>query len=436
MNQIIRKQIIATLMISIIAKPVYAGFGLKNVFDNLYVNHTSAGVYKNAASGWYSAGSTSIRTQNTAIKPFAMTAPSIKSGCNGIDAHFGSFSMISGEELTRLIKRLGKDAPVYGMHLAMKTYAPQIEQTLQNLRNLSMQLNQAGIGHCHAVQAGFAGLLPKNSAMYENVCEDLARQGGSDIGGQRKKCRDFEAQQAAAESMQQKDKNLLLDNYNIFIKAADAAHIPEDMRPVLMSMTGTIVVKERAMIPYPSLAKNRRNMEIYLYGGANASMYSCDNERCLNITLNNDIKITEDESHSGQVRTKLNKLKNKMIEQQADYDDNEQQFISSLGTRFDIFKHIMLEASANVSILDGSSEAVAKYVFFEHINSVSNKIKASVTMLKQRQFDEKYLTQYEKQLDVVIEFARRGMREASEEADRVEVRAEKILRHVMAKERG
>lgn len=432
------KKIILALLLTtmVITNSANAGFGLRNVFDNLYVNTTSAGVYKDAASGWYSGGGAAIRTKNTGFQPFAFSPPALNTGCGGIDAYMGSFSMISGSELVNLATNIGRQAPVYGFHLGMKTYAPQIEQVLQNIRNLTMQLNQAGIAHCHANQAVFAGLLPQDSAMYETVCQDLAGSGGSDLGGQRKKCRSHMAQKQAAATMQLRDENLLLDDYNIFVKAANAAGIPKELHAALMSMTGTIVIKDRLMIPYQSLAKDRRNMDIYLNGGSNASLYGCDNDKCLSVALSNDVAIKPDESYAGQVKKKLEALKDKMIKQNAEYTLDEQGLIDSVGTRFDVFKHIMLEAAANTSILDSSSEVVAKYVFFEHMSRVASTIKGSVAMLKQRQFNEAYLAQYEKDLDEVLEFAKEGMREVSKEADQTDARAEKILRHVTARERG
>ena len=52
-----------------------------------------------------------------------------------------------------MANNIGSQALVYGFHLGMKTYAPQIEQILKDIRNLSMQLSQFGIGHCNTVRA-------------------------------------------------------------------------------------------------------------------------------------------------------------------------------------------------------------------------------------------------------------------------------------------
>jgi conjugative transfer pilus assembly protein TraH len=67
------------------------------------------------------------------LQPFSISPPSLSSGCNGIDAFIGSFSMMSGGELVSIANNIGSQAVVYGFHLGMKTYAPQIEQVLKDL---------------------------------------------------------------------------------------------------------------------------------------------------------------------------------------------------------------------------------------------------------------------------------------------------------------
>jgi conjugative transfer pilus assembly protein TraH len=67
--------------------------------------------------GWYSGGSSVVRTKNTAFQPLGMSPPSLRTGCSGIDAFAGSFSMMSGGELVALAENLGSQAAVYGFHL-------------------------------------------------------------------------------------------------------------------------------------------------------------------------------------------------------------------------------------------------------------------------------------------------------------------------------
>lgn len=432
-----KKVISLFLIISICCSASHAiAFGLKDVYKNLHINTSAPGNYQDAAAGWYSGGSSVIRTKNTAFQPFAMTAPSLSTGCSGIDAFAGSFSMISGGELVTIAENIGSQAVVYGFHLGLKTYAPQIEQTLKDLRNLQMELNQFGIGHCKATQAAFAAALPQNTAMYETVCSEMAAGSGADLGGQRKKCRDHAAQKAAVAKAQERDPDLLMDNYNLFIKAANNAGIPKELHESLMSMTGTIVVKDGIMIPYPSLASDIQSWNTHINGGEGASKYSCNDTNCLTITVSNNVSISPEASYAGMARRKLDDLKIKMHSQIEDFSKEEQGFLDSLGNSFPIFDHITLEAVSGISILDGSSQVIARYMLLAHLTSVTGDVRKGVIALKQKQINDKYLTEYEKSLTRLLNFASNEWGAVMTDSDRINDRAEKIEKHLMARERG
>lgn len=414
---------------------VYA-FGLKDVYKNLHVNYTQPGSYHDSAAGYYSGGSSVIRTKNTTIQPFAMTAPSLKTGCSGIDAYFGSFSMISGQEIVGMVESFGSQVPVYAFHIGMKTYAPQIETALKDLRNLQMMLNQNGINQCKVTQSAFAAALPQNTAMYETVCGEMGAGGGLDLGGQRKRCRDYAAQKESVARAQERDPELLMDNYNIFVEAANAVGIEQDVRDQLMSLIGTIVVKEGVMIPYPSLANNPEGWNVYINGGEGAAMYRCNNRKCLGIDLLNDISISEDDSYAGKSKSRLYELKAKLMVQTEEYNANDIGFINSIGNSFPIFDHITLEAVSNASILDDSSQLIARYMLLQHLQSTIDNIKKAVIALKQKQINDKYLTEYEKSLDKLLNFAKSEWAVVLGDADRVNARAEKIEKHLIAREKS
>jgi len=143
---------------------------LEDVFEGMKINVTSPHSYDDQAAGYYTGGGFSMRTSSTGFQPFTLTPPSLQMGCSGIDLYTGSFSLISGNELVGLAKKLGTQAASYGFQLSLKTFAPQIENLLKDLRNLAMQANQFAVEDCQLVQSAFASALSKNSAMYETAC--------------------------------------------------------------------------------------------------------------------------------------------------------------------------------------------------------------------------------------------------------------------------
>ena len=65
--------------------------------------------------------------------------------------------------------------------------------------------------------------------MYETVCNEMSGGDAVDLGGQRKKCKSWQAQKEAIRQTERVP--VMMDNYNIFIKVARAVGIPQELRP-------------------------------------------------------------------------------------------------------------------------------------------------------------------------------------------------------------
>ncbi len=340
-------------------------WNIGDVFQGMSTNVTKPGSYQDQAAGYYAAGGLSMRTSKTSFNPISMTAPSLTMSCNGIDAYLGSFSIISGDELVQLMKNIGTQAKAYAFSLGMKTFAPQVENSLKDLRNLAMEMNQFAKGDCEITKAIFASILPKDSAMRESVCKDMQAQSGMDYFAAGKRCRNDLEQKQALQQAQNKDPELMLNNYNIFIKAAEKAGIPVDMRSSIMSMTGTIVVKNKNVYFFDSLAKDEKSWITHLKGGESASIYACDNSSCLNPTLQRNISILPEQSYQGKAKTKLDGLKSKLASN-SEFNNVDIMFLSSIGEAFPIYDYITLESISGITILDSSSELIANYTLLQH----------------------------------------------------------------------
>ncbi|MCC8369574.1 MAG: conjugal transfer protein TraH, partial [Rickettsia endosymbiont of Oxypoda opaca] len=223
--------------------------------------------------------------------------------------------------------------------------------------------------------------------------------------------------------------------YNIFVKAADKASIPLDMRSSMMSLTGTIIVRNKSVHFYDSLAKDEKSWVTHLKGGESASLYACDNRNCLNPSLQKNILITADQSYQGKANSKLNALKVKFYNN-TQFDAADIAFLSSIGDSFPIYDYITLEAISGVTILDSSSELIASYTLVQHLKEVISEIKKAVVMLRSKQVNDQYLVDYIKALDKVQLFASEKWGELLTNADRIDKRARLIEQHLIAKERG
>lgn len=191
----------------IIPAPTQA-WKLSDVFSGMMTNATMPGSFQDAQAGYYSGGGFTMRTKRGSFQPFSLSPPSLKMGCSGIDMYMGSFSMIGGQQLVQMAKNLGTQAASYAFQLALKTFAPQIANLLSKLRDLAMELNEFGVEDCQAVQSLFASVLPKDSAMYENVCKDLeGGSGGKDYFKARDNCNNREKAIQKSKEAQTKDQS-------------------------------------------------------------------------------------------------------------------------------------------------------------------------------------------------------------------------------------
>ena len=430
-------RIIILLLINIILISNSYGWSLKDVFQGMSYNKTKAGSYHDQAAGHYSGGGLAVRTNNQSLTPLSITPPSLSMGCAGIDMYLGSLSMVKGDQLVNMFKSLGSVAVSYGIQLGLKTFAPQMENLLKDLRNLIMQANQWSVANCEAVMQGFAGMLPKDSAMRENVCKDLKASGGQDYFGQRASCVKDEDRKDAIESAQKKDKEMLIDNYNIFIKAAEKAKIPEDMRSDMMSMLGTIVMKDGQRTFYESLAKDHDSWVTYLKGGDGATIYSCtDNKQeCLEVKIDKNQTITLEASYQGKAEARLKDLK-KSFNDNKDFSADDINFLSSIGDAFPIYDYISLEVVTGVNILEKSAELSGSYMMLHHLQEVISEIRQGVANIQGKQIEDTHIKDYLVSLDRVEQYAREKWEEMMTVAARVEKRARMIESHHLARERS
>ncbi|WP_103896880.1 conjugal transfer protein TraH [Rickettsia fournieri] len=435
-TKFLMKQVIHIVIIVLLLQPpISYAWDLQDVFEGMSVNVTKPGAYQSQAAGYYAAGGLSLRTNKTSFNPISIIPPSLNMSCSGIDSYLGSFSIISGDELVQLMKNIGTQAKAYAFSLGLKTFAPQIENALKDLRNLAMEMNQFAKSDCEMTKAIFASILPKDSAMRESVCRDLQSSSGFDYFAAGKRCRNDLEQKQALANIQNKDPELMLTDYNIFTKAAEKAGIPENMRSAIMSMTGTIIVRDNNVYFLESLAQDEKSWITHLKGGESASIYNCDNSRCLNPSLQKNIFIPQEQSYQGKAKTKLDELKSKLASNN-EFNNADITFLSSIGEAFPIYDYITLEAISGVTILDSSSELVASYSVLQHLKEVISEVRKAVTMFKSKQVADHHLNAYLKALDRVQFFARDKWSHMLTSSDQIDRRARLIEQHLIAKERA
>jgi hypothetical protein len=115
-------------------------------------NITPGGSYQTAQGRGWSGGSASWRVPNRSVPLLQATAPSLASGCSGIDWHAGAFQFVNIDKLIDTLRNLGQNALGYFFSLALKTMAPEVSQTLDYIQDQVNKINGLMIGGCRQAQ--------------------------------------------------------------------------------------------------------------------------------------------------------------------------------------------------------------------------------------------------------------------------------------------
>ena len=110
------------------------------------------------------------------------SAPKIDAGCNGISAHFGGFSFISGTEFTNLIKQIASGAAMgFVTSLVMKSLCPMCEAVVQELKSAAQAAARLSKDSC-AIGEQFGRDLLSSSSPYGsglNTCAKITASAGT-----------------------------------------------------------------------------------------------------------------------------------------------------------------------------------------------------------------------------------------------------------------
>jgi len=426
---------VGTLLLLIISSSCHA-WNMGDVFAGMSTNVTSPGSYQDQAAGYYSGGGFSMRTKKSNFQAIALTPPSIKMGCSGIDLFAGSFSLFKGDQLVSMAKNLGSQSKSYGFQLALKTFAPQIEQLLSKLRELAMQLNEFSVEECQLTQAMFASALPKDSALYETVCKDLQRQGGGkDYFKSRDTCENHEQAKRQAAEVEKRDPQQLLVNYNLFMKAAIQAGIPRDLAIPMMSLTGTLVMQDGKATLYGSLVKDNDTWVTHLRGGETASFYQCEDPECLKVKLVANQRIAPADSYQGKAAKRLETLRGKLQTNQS-FSQDDIAFLSSVGETFPIYDYISFEAVSGEHLIDKGSDLVATYLILQYIQKVIEEVRQALYTLESKQMNDQHIKDYLLTLDQLQSYVSLKYQDLMYIARNMEKRAKYLEAHQLAKMRG
>lgn len=363
-------------------------------FFNGTMNYTSPDSVKGQQGGYYNGGSLVARTPVKNLQLASINLPKFGGGCSGIDAFFGSFSMISSDQLTALSKAIANNAGPFAFKLALGTLSPLISEKVGELQELANKINQMQINSCETAQAAVAAVWPwaENEGAQSVVCKAIGRRRGTytDYAAERYHCdNNGEAPGMASQANSDSQlKDVVTLNKNIVWSALMKNGLfSSDISTaqLIMTLSGTVINNSDAnqVAIFDSRISNIDDVNALLHGGTIVNALSCnDTTTCLSPTTSSDITITATDSFVGHVKDLLTSMRAKAITGTA-LTAAEQSLISS--ATVPVYKMLLVDAAYNrgttaVSFdLDSLAEVVAVDVLYNYLEQIIGLVRRAVS---------------------------------------------------------
>jgi len=390
---------------------------LKNIYEDFSNNSnlTTPHSVQDQRAGYATAGGLVVRSRSMSVNPFQLSLPSINAGCGKIDAFFGSMSIIRGQELVQLLQNMGTAAASYGVQLAIKTMAPEVEALMAELRDLVMRMNAVELDSCQMGMHLVGGMLPKGTEAERIHCHNLKQTGGEDSFFATSACKDPKEVIRQVETMKRDAKNadVLQGAYNLTWHIAKKLNFDERTALFAMSALGTIVSKKEGdryqVVSHRGFGASEDFLEGYLKGGQSVEGYACvgDTRECLDILKK---KTTYTASTSllsyfqkwiGEMQTAYKK--NKMSGSRA----VESQSLFSDAAGLPLLRYIEVSAATGVSgLLDEALEYMARQILIRRIERLALELQTALAAMAKVQLEDTTIESFKVQLDEITESLR------------------------------
>lgn len=182
------KKILASLFVAgVLASPAHAlnlDVAFSDLTDNAVVGYNDPGRYSNSVRNNFVLGGVDARLPRKRVTMMSITPPSVNTGCQGISAHFGGFSFVSGEEIEKLISTIAANSTGMVVSLVLKTLCPLCQGVIEAMTHMAQQASKLSMDSCQMATSlvNEAGSLfsDPNSASEKagSVCGRTVANGG------------------------------------------------------------------------------------------------------------------------------------------------------------------------------------------------------------------------------------------------------------------
>jgi conjugative transfer pilus assembly protein TraH len=219
-----------------------------DMFNNLGAigNYTAPGAFRGQTFNTYTGGNLYLRAPNKTYQLAAITFPSAKGGCGGIDLFGGSFSHISAAEFKNMLKNITAALPGIAFQLALEAVSPLLGGLTKWAKGLETWINNARINSCETATALVSSAAEATGYDSHRACAKLAITMGmeSDIDAAMKRCASDSPSILASARSNTDPKVAALAPFvgNLTWKALKTVDTLDDKsRELVMSIVGTFI---------------------------------------------------------------------------------------------------------------------------------------------------------------------------------------------------
>ncbi len=371
------------------------GADLSNFFNTagFTSNITNPSAYQGQEAGYYSGGGAYLQSSSRYIQPIGITAPSINAGCGGIDIFSGGMSFINSQYLTQFAQSVMSNASGYALHLALATWAPQINEVLQYIQDEAQQINQYGMSSCQAAEDLVGGVWDMAGQSMTQACQAMGDDQNQFQGWveSAEGCKNNPNSVMNQGQAQGTDPTDLQPNTNFAWQALTTDGIVSQdpvLAQFLMTISGTIVlasINPTTQQPqpyfYPAEYANGTIINALINGGT-ASIYACDTTtQCLNITQQN-MTISQADSLLQLSQNDITELWDAMQSDNAPLPANLQAFLSQINLPvMTILESTAMSGQDPGAIINTLSQYLAYYLLNQYLQWVLGTVNTSASSL-------------------------------------------------------
>lgn len=366
-----------------IVAPVSANVGsdMEQAFQDMGAATNVSGpvAFQGQSAGYYSMGSMWTRFPQKTVFPANLQLPKVSAGCGGIDIFTGSFSFINADEFVSMLKAVANNAIGFAFKLAIEAISPQIGKTMQDLQDLANKINQQNISSCETGAALVGGLVGEIGIRSNEVCAAVGTSQGifSDWARSRQRCGNGGQQTSTLSQADGALKSLIPGPKNYawdIIKASPLGNQSVQMREMMMTMIGTIIVPAKASDDEePQIQFHGPDvgplLDALLDGGQSITILKCqDTTACMILASGGQtVPALGNAALRPHVRSLIYSMAQKIRNDQA-LTTEERNLLGA--SSIPLYKVLAVQAASGFHLSDSEIDSLAEFVAIDMLNAI------------------------------------------------------------------